>query len=549
MTAVILALAVLTQGVQGANPAWQTYSSDEGFSVSLPGNPIEQKAAQPSPAGPIDSVMVIGKAGNTAYVVMKLANTLPITEAQTDPFFRGVRMAQEKLGKLIAEKVVTYEGHPGREITLEVSGQGGETVVVTSRFYLVSPEVTFTLQVARARSQPAPDPREVAAFFDSLKLMPGALKRPNLANAKKMEFQPFEPPGAGFTALMPGKPNVSKNRHTANNITFDAHSFECLTPSGLFSVTIFEYGPEIANAPAAVRPKMVTNIAEAVVTQDKGKITKALDTKWQGLPAHRLTYTVDMSTVAPLVGEVGAVMSGAKVYVVLVKGQKDRVKQADVEKFFESFKVTGEGGLAAADTNPSAEAPAGGGANTKPGPAMARRGGTTPGNRPAIAGTTSRARRSERVDWKRFTSAAGGFNAMMPGEPKASHEDEGLLGAKDVQVFTAQNDQAAYIVQYQDLPRSVLKKGVASVLKSARVSDEKVINGKVATEKDATLKGALGGRSYQIEAPGDDGVMARVRSYLVGERLYQVIVVAPKSSFPATDSERFFRSFRLQDRK
>ncbi len=172
----------------------------------------------------------------------------------------------------------------------------------------------------------------------------------------------------------------------------------------------------------------------------------------------------------------------------------------------------------------------------------------TPPGRPGRALADARAKRPDRVVWKRYNSAPGGFTVNMPGEPATRHEEEGLLGTKGVELVTAEHDESRYIVQYQDLGRTALKKGTAGILKAARNSDEKVISGKLVGEKEATLKGASAGWSYQIEAPGSDGFMARVRTYLAGSRLYQVIVVAPKAKFPTDDSERFFRSFRLQNR-
>jgi hypothetical protein len=93
-----------------------------------------------------------------------------------------------------------------------------------------------------------------------------------------------------------------------------------------------------------------------------------------------------------------------------------------------------------------------------------------------------------------------------------------------------------------------MKKGTSGILKAARGNDEKEIGGKVVGEKEATLKGASAGWAYQIESPDPDGPAARVRTYLAGSRLYRVIVSAPKAKFPTDESERFFRSFRLQSR-
>jgi hypothetical protein len=135
----------------------------------------------------------------------------------------------------------------------------------------------------------------------------------------------------------------------------------------------------------------------------------------------------------------------------------------------------------------------------------------------------------------------------MPGEVNATREADGVLGAKDVEVFTAVHEQAQFVVQYQDLTRTAMRRGPTAILKSARTSDANAIKGKVVGEKEAPMKGA-GGSAYQIESPDPDGPMARVRTYLVGSRLYQVIVAAPKSEFPTDASEHFFRSFRLQGR-
>src|SRR6202041_1735722 len=96
-----------------------------------------------------------------------------------------------------------------------------------------------------------------------------------------------------------------------------------------------------------------------------------------------------------------------------------------------------------------------------------------------------------------------------------AHEENGLLGAKGVDLFVAEHGQARFVVQYQDMTRTTMKKGVAAILRAARNSDERVIHGKIVGEKETTLKGAAAGWSYQIESPDPSGPVARVRAYLV----------------------------------
>ncbi len=290
-------------------------------------------------------------------------------------------------------------------------------------------------------------------------------------------------------------------------------------------------------------------MCDALVTQDKGETAQQQSTEFQGFPARMIRWKFSVPGVnAVRVAECRAVMAGAKVFLVMVKCPQDLVDPADPDKFFESFKLTDAKATAVASADPAPAAAANRGR-----PATAPRlAGRMPAkgaaaNRAGRVAAAPRPPRPERISWKRYNSAAGGFNINMPGEPTPSHEDDGLLGSKGVEILTAEHEESRFIVQYQDLSRTAQKKGSSGVLKAARASDEKVISGKVVGEKEAMLKGAVGW-SYQIESPEPDGPMARIRSYVVGTRLYQIIVVAPKTKFPTDDSERFLSSFKLQAR-
>ncbi len=292
MTSIVLALAVALQAPKGES-SWETYTSAAGFSVSLPGPAIEQKQTVPTPAGPVENLMVVAKSENVAYVAIKIKNPVAIPKGKENEFFRGVIDSIGKSSKILSQKVITALGHPGRDVVAEAQNQGGETLVTVSRFILVSPEVTFNLQVIRAKATPAPAPCDVATFFDSLKLVaPSTVNRP--AKAPKLEFKPFAPAGAGFSVVMPGKPAESALRKELGKGSFTVHSYECDTILGTYAVSVFEYGPEVGNVPAATKTQMVAQMCEAFVTQQKGKVTQKDSGMFQGVPAHMVKYTIEV---------------------------------------------------------------------------------------------------------------------------------------------------------------------------------------------------------------------------------------------------------------
>jgi hypothetical protein len=505
----------LLQAPSGGEAPWPTFTSASGFSVAMPGTPVE-KRNEPGAVGPNESVQVLSKEGKSIYLVLRIVNGAPVSKEEEPTFFRGVRSSMEKpTNKIVSEKAITFAGHPGREFGYEMSGAGGETFVLLSRFVLFSPEITFNLQLIRPKSAPAPRDRDVAAFFDSLKLVAPA-KAGAAARGSKLAFRPFALPDAGFSMLMPGKPEESTTRQSTEKGSFTVRNFQCETALGLFAVSVLEYGPEVGNAPAATKAEMLARMCEALAADDKGQIVHQSSGLFEGFPARIVRYTFTPPGVkTPRVGETRAIMAGRRVLLLSVRAPQDRFDPANGETFFNSFHLD----------QPAAA------------PARARRAAPAPA-----------APRPARIAWKHFNSAVGGFTINMPGEPTPSHEENGLLGAKGVDLLVAEHGQARFVVQYQDMTRTALKKGAAAILRAARNSDERVIHGKIVGEKEATLKGAAAGWSYQIESPDPNGAVARVRAYLVGARLYQVIVAAPKTEFPTDDSERFFRSFRLQGR-
>ncbi len=253
MTLTFLALAALLQTPKGDDaPKWLTYTSPVGFSVSMPGTRMEPKIKV---AGSPENGTIMTKAGEFTYVVIKVVNSPPITKGKEAQSFKEMRESLDKIAKVLSEKPLVNAGHPGREYVYEMTApQGGETRVVNSRYILRSPDFMYNLQVVRAKDKPAPSDRDLATFFESFKVV----ERP------KLVFKPFEPKGAGFSVLMPGKPEEATNTVKTEKISFKVHAFECTTPAGSYSATILEYGPEIGNAADEKKVEMLRAWARAL---------------------------------------------------------------------------------------------------------------------------------------------------------------------------------------------------------------------------------------------------------------------------------------------
>ncbi len=339
MTVTFLALAVLLQAPSGGEAPWPTFTSASGFSVAMPGKPVEKKETKPGPAGPVENITVMANQGKTLYMAARIMRPSPIPDGKEAEFFREMRATLAKTSKVLSEKSITLAGHPGRDFTLEIPGQGGVTIISLLRSVLTSPDVIFNLQVIRSTTDPAPRDRDVAAFFDSLKLVaPSTVNRP--AKAPKLEFKPFALPDAGFSMLMPGKPEESTTRQSSEKGSFTVRNFQCETALGLFVVSVLEYGPEVGNAPAATKAEMLTRMCEALAADDKGQIVHQSSGLYEGFPARIVRYTFTAPGVkATRIGETRAIMAGRRVLLLSVRAPQLGFDPADGETFFNSFHL------------------------------------------------------------------------------------------------------------------------------------------------------------------------------------------------------------------
>ena len=148
--------------------------------------------------------------------------------------------------------------------------------------------------------------------------------------------------------------------------------------------------------------------------------------------------------------------------------------------------------------------------------------------------------------WTTTASKDGGFVVAMPGQPTETVSAVKLpVGSLQVHVWTvARGRDTAFIVCYSDYPEDFIKaKSADAVLDGARDGAVSETKGQLLNEVHIDLKG-YSGRDITIAVAAGKGA-SRDRMFLVGRRLYQLLVGTVPSEVRSAEVERFFKSFRL----
>jgi hypothetical protein len=167
MAGAITAVVMNKKGAAQTASAWQEFSHAAGkFTVLMPAAPTEQQQVIQTAAGPITMYMFFHelKGGQSMYGV--IYSDYPALVANADPqkVLDGGRdgAVADMKGRLVQEQNITIQGHPGRELHIEVP-QG----MVKARIYLVGVRLYQALSVG-AKEMIRPEDTE--KFFSSFRL-------------------------------------------------------------------------------------------------------------------------------------------------------------------------------------------------------------------------------------------------------------------------------------------------------------------------------------------------------------------------------------------
>lgn len=149
-------------------------------------------------------------------------------------------------------------------------------------------------------------------------------------------------------------------------------------------------------------------------------------------------------------------------------------------------------------------------------------------------------------EWKDFTSAECRCSAQFPGMPQQRTQPlQSKLGALEAKMIILDVPGTAFFALFfMDYPKdAVSSRKPDELLADARDAAVNNVKGKLASETKVTMNG-FPGRELKIDAPGDMTLHARM--YVVKDRLYQAIVVLPKSRDSSGDGKKFLDSFKFQ---
>jgi len=139
----------------------------------------------------------------------------------------------------------------------------------------------------------------------------------------------------------------------------------------------------------------------------------------------------------------------------------------------------------------------------------------------------------------------GSFTVALPCSPTEDRQRvKTASGQLEVNVFLAEDkNNTSYVVSYSDLPEAETKKGTEQKrLDFARDGAVAKARGKLRSEKPVELAGHPG-RELVIDT--DNELVVRLRIYVAGRRLYQVMAVGPGAAVLQRDGTFFLDSFRL----
>jgi TonB family protein len=152
---------------------------------------------------------------------------------------------------------------------------------------------------------------------------------------------------------------------------------------------------------------------------------------------------------------------------------------------------------------------------------------------------------SVQVEWQQFVSPDGSFSIHMPGQPSAqTGEVETISGKVKNHSFMFSSGGLVYGISYGEFPLMHDSKNARATLDGARELGLARIGAKLRSEREITFEG-FPGRELQAEVAGG---LFTARNYLIGHRLYSIMVFLQHPATGVENVARYFESFKLLKR-
>ncbi len=150
---------------------------------------------------------------------------------------------------------------------------------------------------------------------------------------------------------------------------------------------------------------------------------------------------------------------------------------------------------------------------------------------------------------RELKSEAGRFSVMTPTPLEEMVQSLETQGDKiDLHIFSGQLGDTGYFVSYWDYPPGLIQPDkLEKMLDASRDGSVAKVSGRLIREGKLTLMGNPG-REMVIETGSQTGPEARRlqgRLFIVGDRMYQIMVVAPRDEKSRPETEAFLQSLKL----
>jgi hypothetical protein len=150
--------------------------------------------------------------------------------------------------------------------------------------------------------------------------------------------------------------------------------------------------------------------------------------------------------------------------------------------------------------------------------------------------------------WKEYYSPQGKFKVMLPGTPKDWGKSYNTLFGQLYSHLYMLRTSAKYLIIYTDFPLNLERAPKLNKILD-EIRDAAVSKGTVLNETEISLEGHPGRMLKGIDS---DARFIQMKTYAVGNRLYQIIITTPKETmvadegrFKVSRATKFLDSFRL----
>jgi hypothetical protein len=138
-----------------------------------------------------------------------------------------------------------------------------------------------------------------------------------------------------------------------------------------------------------------------------------------------------------------------------------------------------------------------------------------------------------------YSNPAGKFKILFPGSPH-TQTVKGLNNI-NVNVFSVESSSGAYVLNYYDSPLPLAGVPVSEEVKGFYSG----LNGQKQTENAITLQEKYSGAEHTGTVTKPKNFNARGRSFIVGNRVYNVVVIGDAEKVKSETATKFLDSFKV----